>query len=79
VSALLTKGEDLAMMTPGNVNAIILGASILVMCLGGYDVLREADPTSLGDFFEKLGEGLIGRLAGWWLIAVFILMLIHVI
>jgi len=67
------------MIQPGTLNAIILGASILVMCLGGYDVVREADPTSLGDFFEKLGEGLIRRLAGWWLIAVFILMLVHVV
>jgi hypothetical protein len=61
------------------INEIIFGAFVLVLCLGSWDVVREADPTSIGDLFTKLGEGLIGRLAGWWLIAVFILMLLRIV
>jgi len=61
------------------VNEVIFGAFVLVMYIGAWDVVREADPISVGDLFTKLGEGLIGRLAGWWLVAVFILMLLHVV
>ena len=66
------------MIHPETVNTIIFGAAVLVMCLGSYDVVREANATSVREFFEALGESLIGRLAGWWLIASFILMLLHV-
>jgi hypothetical protein len=61
------------------VNEIIFGAAVLVLCVGGWDVVREADAASVQEFFERLGEGLIGRLCGWWLLAVFILMLLTVI
>jgi hypothetical protein len=61
------------------VNESIFGTFILVVCVGAWDVFREAAPTSIGDLFTKLGEGLVGRLAAWWLIAAFILMLVHVI
>jgi len=61
------------------VNEVIFGAFVLVMCVGAWDVVREADPTSIGDLFTKLGEGLIGCLCAWWLLAVLILMLVHVV
>ena len=60
------------------VNEFIFGAAVLVMCVGAWDVVREADPRSVSEFFERLGEGLIGRLCGWWLLAVFLLMLLTV-
>jgi hypothetical protein len=57
-------------------NEIIFGAAVLVICVGGWDVVREADPASVSDLFERLGEGLIGRLCGWWLLASLLLMLL---
>ena len=56
-------------------NEFIFGAYILVMCVGAWDVVREADPASVSEFFERLGEGLIGRLCAWWLLAVFLFFL----
>lgn len=60
-------------------NEIIFGAAVLVICVGAWDIVREAHAASLGEFFEELGKGLIGRLCGWWLLAVFLLMLLTVI
>jgi hypothetical protein len=52
------------------INEIIFGAAVTTMLVGGFDVVREANPSSLGDFFEKLiSQRLIGRLSAWWLIA----------
>ena len=62
-----------------DINSLIFGAAMVVICVGSYDVVREANAASLREFFETLGEGLIGRLCGWWLIAVLILMLLHVV
>jgi hypothetical protein len=60
-------------------NEFIFGAAVLVMCVGALDVVRETDATSVRELFERLGEGLIGRLCGWWLLAVFLFMLLTVI
>jgi hypothetical protein len=59
-------------------NEIIFGASVTVMCVGAWDVVRTANAGSLRALFERLGEGLIGRLCAWWLLAVFLLMLLTV-
>jgi hypothetical protein len=61
------------------IHELIFGASMTVLCVGAWDVLHEADPMSLQDFFEKLGEGLIGRLCVWWLLAALLLMLVNVV
>ena len=60
-------------------NEIIFGTAVLVICVGAWDVVREADAASMREFFERLGEGLIGRLFGWWLLSSFLLMLLTVI
>ena len=50
-----------------DINSLIFGAAMVVICVGSYDVVREANAASLREFFETLGEGLIGRLCAWWL------------
>jgi hypothetical protein len=59
-----------------DLNSIIFGFAVLVICVGSWDLVREADAESLQCFFEKLGEGLVGRLCGWWLLAALLLTLL---
>jgi hypothetical protein len=61
------------------INEIIFGSAVAVMCVGAWDVVHQADPSSVRDLFEKLGEGLIGRLCGWWLLAALLLMLLRTV